>query len=334
MKIVLTQAICPEGMAALRAAAELDIADSPDPAAYLDRMQDADGLVIRLGKCGREVIDNSPRLRVIARTGIGYDTVDVAAATARGIPVVVTPGANVHSVAEHALALIMALSKNLLEAHTEMCRDNWEIRNAGKAFELAGKLVGIIGMGPIGRDTAKLCMAVGMRAAVYDPFFTREEIEAQGAIWYETLDGLLRDSDIVSIHMPLVDATRDLITRRELALMKKTALLINCSRGGIVREEDLAQALREGMLAGAGIDVFTKEPPPADHPLRNCPNILLSPHAAAQTREAVVKMGEMCSAGCLAVLEGKKWPHVVDPKVYDHPRWQGKGPLAAEGGQG
>lgn len=311
-------------MAVLRAAAELDVVDKPDPGEYLDRMRDADGLVIRLGRCGKNVIDGSPRLRVIARTGIGYDTVDVAAATARGIPVVVTPGANVHSVAEHALAMMMALSKNMVEAHCEMYRDNWEIRNAGKAFELAGKLVGIVGMGPIGKDTAKLCLAVGMRAAIYDPFFTREQVEAQGAIWYEKLDDLLRDSDIVSIHMPLVDATRDLITWRELTKMKKTALLVNCSRGGIVHEGDLSRALREGLIAGAGIDVFTQEPPLADHPLRNCPNIILSPHAAAQTREAIVKMGEMCSAGCVAVLNGRKWPHVVDLRVYEHPIWAGK----------
>lgn len=324
MKIVLTQAICPEGMAVLREAAELDIVDRPDPDEYLDRMQDADGLVIRLGKCSRHVIESSPHLRVIARTGIGYDTVDVPAATARGIPVVVTPGANVHSVAEHTLALMMALSKNVVEAHFEMQKDHWEIRNAGKAFELAGKLAGIVGMGPIGNDTAKLCQAVGMRVAVYDPFFTREQIEAQGALWYESLTELLRDSDIVSIHMPLVDATRDLITRQELEQMKSTALLINCSRGGIVQEDDLARALKEGRIAGAGIDVFTQEPPLADHPLRNCPNIILSPHAAAQTREAVVKMGEMCSAGCVAVLKGKKWPHVVDPRVYEHPIWAGK----------
>lgn len=323
MKIVLTQAICPEGMAVLRSAAELDVADQPDPSEYLDRMRDADGLVIRLGKCGKQVIDNSPRLRVIARTGIGYDTIDIAAATARGIPVVVTPGANVRSVAEHALAMMMALSKNMVEAHCELNRDRWEVRNAGKAFELEGKLAGIIGMGPIGKETAKLCLAVGMRTAIYDPFFTREQVEAQGALWYEKLEDLLRDSDIVSIHMPLVEATRNLITRRELANMKKTALLVNCSRGGIVREPDLSQALREGLIAGAGVDVFTQEPPLADHPLRNCPNIILSPHSAAQTREAVLKMGEMCSAGCVAVLRGKKWPHVVDRRVYEHPIWAG-----------
>lgn len=308
----------------LRKTAELDVVNRPDPIDYLDHMRDADGLVIRLGRCSKRVIENSPRLRVVARTGIGYDTVDIAAATARGIPVVVTPGANVHSVAEHALALIMALSKNLVEAHCEVYRDNWEIRNAGKGFELAGKLVGIVGMGPIGRDTAKLCLAIGMRVAIYDPFFTRDQVEAQGAVWYEKLDDLLRDSDIVSIHMPLVDATRDLIARRELEMMKKTALMINCSRGGIVNEEDLSQVLREGRIAGAGIDVYTQEPPPAEHPLRNCPNIILSPHAAAQTREAVVKMGEMCSAGCIAILSGKKWPHVVDHRVYEHPIWAGR----------
>lgn len=324
MKIVMSQAICPEGMALLEGLGEIWVADDPDPNHYLDEMGDADVLILRLGKCDGHVIENSPNLKVIGRTGIGYDTVEVKAAAARGIPLVLTPGANVHSVAEHTLALIFALSKNLLEAHTQMCAGNWEIRNAGKAFELAGKTVGIVGLGPIGRDVSKLCLAVGLRAAAYDPFFTGEQIAAMGAEPYERLDELLGAADFVSIHMPLVDATRNMITSRELRLMKRTAMLINCSRGAVVNEADLAGALREGVIAGAGVDVFCDEPPGPDNPLLHCPNILLTPHTAAQTREAVVKMAEMCVRGCLAVCRGEKWPYVADKSAYDHPRWKGR----------
>lgn len=300
------------------------IANDPNPQNYIEQMADADALIMRLAVCDKTVIERSPNLKVIGRTGIGYDTIDIEAATKQGIPVVVTPGANNRSVAEHAVALMFALSKNIVEAHCEAWKGNWEIRNSGKAFELDQKTVGIIGLGPIGRDTVKICLGIGMHVIAYDPFFTKEQIEALGVGYCATLDELLRVSDIVSVHMPLVDATRDLIACRELELMKRTAILINCSRGGIVNEADLIAALQSGTIAGAGLDVFCSEPLKADDPLLTCPNLIVSPHTAAQTREAVIKMAQMCVNGCLAICQGKKWPHVVDRSVYDHPRWAGK----------
>lgn len=322
MKFVMTQAVCQEGLDLLKGKADIYVADNPDPNNYLDQMRNADALIVRIAKCDGHAIENSPNLKVIGRTGIGYDSVDVAKATERGIPVVVTPGANNRSVAEHAVAMMFALSKNIVEGNNEMRAGNWKIRDAHKAFELENKIVGIIGLGPIGRDTAKICLGCGMKVAAYDPFFTKEQIEALGAIYYEKMDDLLRDSDIVSVHMPLVDATRNMITKRELALMKKTTPIINCSRGGIINEEDLAEALRSGIIAGAGLDVFCHEPPATDDPLLNCPNVVVSPHSAAQTREAVVKMAQMCVEGCLAVCRGEQWPYVADPKVYEHSRWK------------
>lgn len=323
MKFVITQKLCNEGMELLKDVREQYIANDPDPRNYMDQMRDADALIMRLAVCGRAVIEGSPDLKVIGRTGIGYDTIDIEAATERGIPVVVTPGANNRSVAEHAVAMIFALSKNIVETHSGMCAGNWEIRNSGKGFELEGKTAGIIGLGPIGRETVKICLGIGLNVMAYDPFFTREQIEALGVEYCSRLDGLLQSADIVSVHMPLVDATRDLIARRELSMMKKTAILINCSRGGIVNEADLVSALKAGEIAGAGLDVFCSEPPEVSDPLLTCPNLILSPHTAAQTREAVVKMAEMCVNGCLAVCHGKKWPYVVDKSVYDHPRWAG-----------
>ena len=324
MKFVMTQAVCPEGMELLKDIAEVYVAGRGDPNEYLEQMRDADALIVRIGKCDGRAMENSPNLKVIGRTGIGYDSVDVKKASSLGIPVVVTPGANNRSVAEHAVAMIFALSKNIVESHNELRGGNWNIRDAGKAFELEGKTAGIIGLGPIGRDTAKICLGCGMRVIAYDPFFNKEQIEAFGAVCYEKMDNLLRDADIVSVHMPLVEATRNLITKRELSLMKKTGLLINCSRGGIVHEDDLAECLREETIAGAGLDVFCREPPALNDPLLNCPNLLLSPHSAAQTREAVVRMARMCVSGCLAICGGKKWPYVVDQSVYDHPAWAGR----------
>ena len=286
-------------------------------------MREADALIVRIAKCDGHVIENSPNLKVIGRTGVGYDTVDVKTASAHGIPVVITPGANNRSVAEHAVAMMFALSKNLIEGQTELCAGNWEIRGAKKAFELEGKTIGILGLGAIGRETAKICSGCGMKIAAYDPFMTRNQVEDCGAVFYEDYRELLRDSDVVSIHVPLTEQTKNMISGEELKLMKKTALLINCSRGGIIDEDQLVQALKNGIIAGAGTDVFCNEPPKADDPMLNCPNLIVSPHSAAQTREAVIKMAQMCVKGCLAVANGKKWPYVADKTVYEHPRWAG-----------
>lgn len=321
MKFVMTQAVCPEGMQLLDGVAQVYVADNQDPNNYLDQMQDADALIVRIAKCDGHAIENSPNLKVIGRTGVGYDTVDVKKATELGIPVVITPGANNRSVAEHAVAMMFALSKNLVEAQNEMCAGNWEIRGAKKAFELEGKTVGVIGMGAIGRETAKICEGCGMKVAGYDPFMSQEKIEALGAEYYADYQELLKDADIVTIHVPLTDDTRNMIAKEQLALMKKTALIINCSRGGIINEADLVQALKDGVIAGAGTDVYCNEPPKTDDPLLHCPNLIVSPHSAAQTREAVIKMAQMCVKGCLAVCRGEKWPYVADKAVYNHPRW-------------
>lgn len=321
MKFVMTQAVCPEGMELLDGVAQVYVADNQDPNNYLDQMADADALIVRIAKCDGHAIENSPNLKVIGRTGVGYDTVDVKKATQLGIPVVITPGANNRSVAEHAVAMMFALSKNLVEAQNEMCAGNWEIRGAKKAFELEGKTVGVIGMGAIGRETAKICQGCGMKVAGYDPFMSQEKIEALGAEYYADYQELLKTADIITIHVPLTDETRNMIAKEQLASMKKTALIINCSRGGIINEDDLVQALKDGVIAGAGTDVYCNEPPKADDPLLNCPNLIVSPHSAAQTREAVIKMAQMCVKGCLAVCRGEKWPYVADKAVYDHPRW-------------
>lgn len=323
MKFVMTQAVCPEGLGLLKET-ELYIADDPEPKHYLRELQDADGLIVRLGNCSTDVINCCRNLKVIGRTGVGYDSVDVKRASELGIPVVITPGANSRSVAEHAVGMMFALSKNFVQAQWEMRQGNWEIRGAGRAFELAGKSVGVIGLGAIGRETAAICAGIGMRVLGYDPFLAKERAEQIGLVYYEDYENLIADADIVTIHVPLTEITRNMISYKQLTKMKRSALLINCSRGGIVNERDLITALEAGVIAGAGLDAFDQEPLLKDSPLLTCPNLVLSPHSAAQTKEAIIRMARGCVIGCLAVCRGEKWPFVADQSVYEHPRWGGK----------
>ncbi len=321
MKFAFTQAVSDAGIKLLPVDADIYVANSTDPCSFLKEMSDTDALCIRIGKCDRHAIEQSPMLKVIGRTGVGFDTVDIEAANERGIPVVITPGANNRSVAEHALAMIFALSKNLVEANNELRDGRWEIREANKAFELEGKTAGILGFGAVGRETCRLCKAVGMKTAAYDPFIPKERIEEAGVSFYDDYEKLISECDVVSVHLPLTVSTKGMIAEEQLASMKKSALLINTSRGGIVDEEDLAVALKNGVIAGAGIDVFGKEPP-SGNPLMSCPNIIVSPHAAARTHEAVRRMESMCLNGCLAVCSGYKWPYVADKSVYEHEIWK------------
>ena len=323
MKFVLTQAVCPEGMRMLEDAAEVVVANAPDPNGYLDLMNDADAIIVRIASCDGHVIENSPNLKVIGRTGVGYDSVDVKKATELGIPVVITPGANSRSVAEHTVAFMFALAKNLCESQDGMKKGNWKIRDAGKAIELEGKTVGIIGLGHIGCIVGDISRAIGMETIAYDPVLDKDTIEGRGCRYCGSLEQLLSAADFITVHVPLIPSTANMISMKELSLMKESAFLINSSRGGIVNERDLVEALRNGVIAGAALDAFCEEPPSAGNPLLSCPNLIITPHSAAQTKEAVVKMARMCIEGCLAVLNGRKWPYVADKSVYDHPRWNG-----------
>lgn len=322
MKFVLTHPLRDAGMDVLReSGAEIYVANSAEPEKYIDQLKDADGFIIRVGLCPAEIIDQCPKLKVIGRTGVGYDNVDVAYARSLGIPVVFTPGANNRSVAEHAVACMFALAKNLQEADAELRKDNWKIRDAGKAFELYGKKVGIIGVGAIGKIVAELCRGVGMETAGFSHSHNRAKVEAAGCEYYEDIHQLLRECDIVTIHNPLTPETRDMITSAELAMMKKTALLINTSRGPIVNEHDLAEALNNGVIAGAAVDVYSEEPARMDNPVFTAKNLICTPHSAALTREGTNRMAVQCAKGCVAVCCGEQWQDVVDKSVYEHPRF-------------
>lgn len=328
MKVTMTEAICPEGMALLEGADEIFVAHDANPHNYLDQLKDTDIFVVRVadkGAIDRKAMESSAALKVVGRTGIGYDSVDVEAATELGIPVVVTPGANNRSVAEHAVTLMLALSKNLVEGDREQRKGNWKIRDAKKAFEVEEKTCLIIGLGTIGKIIARLCLGLDMKVIGYDTFLSGEQMAELGVEKYDDKFEALKAADVVIVQMPLVEGvTNNMIAKAELDAMKPTAILINCSRGELVNEPDLCAALKSGGIAGAGLDVFWNEPTRVEDEILRCPNVVVSPHSAAQTREAVIKMAAMCVKGCLAVAGGKKWPYVADKAVYDHPRWTGK----------
>lgn len=250
------------------------------------------------------------------------DNVDIKAANELGIPVVIAPGANTRSVAEHALALILACAKDILNCDRQTRSGNFNVRNAFKAFEIFDKTIGLIGYGNIGRELAKLSAAIGMKVIVYDPFASQESIEREGYRYEKELAGILLHADIISLHVPLTNETKGLIGKNELNMMKPNTVLINCARGGIVDEDALAEALKTNKIHSAGLDVLLVEPMKTDDPLVKFNNVIITPHMAGQTQEAASGVAIMAAAGVLAVLNGEKWPHVANKEAYEHPRWK------------
>lgn len=321
-RFVITQRLCDAGMKLLEGKAEYRIVNAKNPQDFEEDMHWADGLLIKTGKMSREDIMAFPNIKVIGRHGVGFDTVDAAAAAEQGIPVIYTPGANARSVAEHTLALILAARKKLSEGSDCVLHNNWNGRNSFMTHEFLGACVGFIGFGNIGHQIADMCMKIGMTATVYDPYVDDEKLLEAGCTPAHSVEEILKICDIVSVHVPLTRETENMIAWNELNIMKPDALLINCARGGIINETDLARALREGIIGGAALDVFSGEVPEKDSPLLGAPNLICTPHNAARTYEAEENICRMMIDGCLSVLEGKKWPYVADRSVYEHLKWK------------
>ena len=266
------------------------------------------------------VIAASGRLRAIARTGVGYDAVDVEAATARKIPVTITPGANHDAVAEQVFALLLAVLKDVTH-HDRAIRSGQWVRSL-LPRPTRGRTIGLVGLGRIGRATAIRALAFGMKVIAHEPVGDHEGFATRHGIERVEFEELLARSDVVSLHLPLVEATRGLMDRSVFEKMKEGSILINTARGGLVREDHLVEALRSGRLAGAGLDVFDREPPPTDHPLWSLPNVVLSPHMAGVDELAMADMAEM-AARCLVELHQGRWPteSVVNPEVAPDWRW-------------
>ncbi len=261
-----------------------------------------------------EVLESAPRLRVISNHGVGYDNVDLAAATRLGILVCNTPGVLTDAVADLTLGLIISLARRLFEAERFVRDGNWTPGRAlGLGIDLRDKTLGIIGLGRIGRAVARRAQAFGMRAVFHDQF--REPPEDVPFCEYRHLDDVLRESDFVTLHVNLTDETRKLVGAGELALMKSSAYLINTARGLVVDQAALTDALREGRIAGAALDVLEREPPDPDDPLLGLPNAIVLPHIGSATSETRRAMLDLAVDNLLAALRGQTPPSAVNPEA-------------------
>jgi D-3-phosphoglycerate dehydrogenase len=266
----------------------------------------------------RDLLARAPNLLIVSSNGAGYDPVDVEACTAAGVLVVNQSGGNANSVAEHALGMLLTLSKRILEGDRALRRSPDVNRSALIGTEAQGKTIGIVGIGHVGRRIAELCKGLfAMKVLAYDPYLSSAEIATRGAEKVE-LDELLRRSDYVSISCPLTKDNRGMIGAREFAAMKPHAYFITTARGFIHDEGALVEALRDKRIAGAGLDVWAKEPPPPDHPLLQFDNVLASPHTAGVTREARANMGRIAAEQILGALDGKRPPRMINPEVWPH----------------
>lgn len=263
-----------------------------------------------------DLLKRAPNLLIVSSNGAGFDPVDVDACTAAGVIVLNQSGGNANSVAEHAVGMLLTLSKRIIEADRALRRDANVNRNALMGNEARGKTIGIVGIGNVGRRIAELCKGLlHMKVIAYDPFLSAEEIAARGAEKVE-LDDLMRRSDFVSISCPLNKDNRGMIGAKQFALMQPHAFFITTARGFIHDERALYDALRDKRIAGAGLDVWDKEPPPPEHPLLQFDNVLASPHTAGVTHEARQNMGRIAAEQILDALDGKRPPRLINPEVW------------------
>jgi D-3-phosphoglycerate dehydrogenase len=308
------------------------LSPDPKPETILPLMKGVQGIVLRTGiRMTRELMNHADDLWVISRTGAGIDNVDVPAATELGILVTSVTGANTRTVAEHALALILALIKQIPLMDHAVRQDHFGIRFKNLPRDLTGKTLGLAGLGRIGSELARIChSAFGIPILAHDPYLTPEAcLVFKSWVDFCDTDRLFKESDIISIHIPFSPATQRLIGARELGLMKRDAFLINTSRGGVLDETALIQCLKERRIAGAGLDVFIQEPLEKESSLKELDNVILTPHTAALTRECVLRLALEAVQGAIAVLEGRRPQGMVNPEVLKQPRWQGFSSLSS-----
>ncbi len=266
----------------------------------------------------RKVFERFPQLKVVARVGVGYDAVDVQAATDHGCVITIAPGTNQDSVSEHCFMLILALSRNLLKQH-EPIRDGKWPRAAN--LPVRGKTLGLVGLGRIGKSMTKRGQAFGMKVIAYEPFPDASFVESHG-VKLLSLDDLLREADYVSLHLPAIAGTMKLINAERLKLMKPTAFLINSARGAVVDEVALYEALRDKKIAGAGLDVFDEEPPLQDNPILKLDNVVMTAHTAGVDTQSRDDMARK-AAECIAAISRGEWPAdcIVNPEVKSKFKW-------------
>lgn len=290
----------------------------PSEASLRAILPEVDAMVAGSERITSAVLDAAPRLRVIARTGVGYDAVDVVAATARNIAVVITPGTNQESVAEQAFALLLSLTRSIVKNDQSIHQGGWD---RTLVQPLRGKTLGLVGLGRIGRAMATRALAFGMRVLAYDPV-ADPDFDTRHGITRGPFEELLASADVISLHIPLTAETQGLINARTLARMRPGSYLINTSRGGLIVEADLAASLTAGHLAGAGLDVLNTEPPDPNNPLLTAPNVVISPHMGGIDVKSMADMAEL-AAKCVVSLHQNVWPAdcIVNRELANGWKW-------------
>ncbi len=311
-RILVTESIAEKGLDQLRKAGhEVDVQEDLSPADLLIAIKGAAALVIRSAtKVTADVLEAADDLMVVGRAGIGLDNVDVVAATARGVMVANAPQSNVISAAEQAMALLLSTARNTPQAHAALKRGKWE-RSKWEGVELHGKTVGIVGLGRIGALVASRCAAFGMRVIAFDPFISADRATSLGAELV-TIEECMRQSDFISVHLPKTKDTTGIISAQMFAMAKPDLRIVNTSRGGIVDEKALFDAISSGQIAGAGLDVFVEEPLSPESPLLTLPSVVVTPHLGASTREAQDKAGDTIADMIQLALAGEFVPFAVN----------------------
>ncbi len=322
-KVFITREIPERGLSKIKEFFDVDLwtDEAPPPkSVIIERVKDVDALVPLLtDPIDAEVFDSAPKLRIVSQYAVGYDNIDLKEATKRGIYVTNTPGVLTETVADFAFALMLAVARRVVEADKYVREGRWKVgwhplmMIGSDVYE---RTLGIIGMGRIGSAVARRAKGFGMRILYYDAI-RREDLEKELGVEYTDMDKLLEESDFVSLHVPLTPETYHLIGEEQLRKMKPTAFLINTSRGKVVDQKALYKALKEGWIAGAGLDVFEQEPIPPDDPLIQLKNVVLAPHAASASYETRSRMAEIVAENLIAFLNGKVPPTLVNKEVVN-----------------
>ncbi len=322
-KVFVTREIPERGLSKIREHFEVDLwtDEAPPPKdVIVERVQDVDALVSLLtDPIDAEVFDAAPKLRIVSQYAVGYDNIDIEEATKRGIYVTNTPGVLTETVADFTFALMLAVARRVVEADKYVREGKWKVAWHPLMMlgsDVYGRTLGIVGMGRIGSAVARRAKGFGMRILYYDSV-RREDLEKELGAEFADLDRLLEESDYVSLHVPLTPETYHMIGEEQLRKMKPTAFLINTARGKVVDQKALYRALKEGWIAGAGLDVFEQEPIPPDDPLLKLDNVVLAPHAASASHETRSRMAEMVAENLIAFLNGKVPPNLVNKEVVN-----------------
>ncbi|MDK2985519.1 MAG: D-3-phosphoglycerate dehydrogenase / 2-oxoglutarate reductase [Clostridia bacterium] len=319
MRVIVTDALSNKGIERLRQELEVDVELELDEDELCEKIKGYDALVVRSGtQVTEKVINAADKLKVIGRAGVGVDNIDLAAATRKGILVINAPEGNTIAAAEHTVAMILSLSRNIPEANYSLKKGKWE-RKKFMGVEVKGKVLGIIGLGRIGYEVAKRAKGMEMKVIGFDPYITNEEAQKRG-IDIVDFKTLITTSDYITIHAPLTDKTRHLLGEEEFALMKEGVRIINCARGGIVDEEALFNAMQESKVAGAAIDVFEEEPP-VGNKLLELDNVIVTPHLGASTAEAQVNVAVDVAESIIQLLNNGSVKNAVNMSPISMEEW-------------